>query len=118
MIETTRNAVQHTINQAVERAKFANSAFRSHDDVAVALPGGMFGHVRNGRLISFGLEPVGDVFVDSDDHVTDLPDGAPGHLLWGRIAAVAGGATAAASAVAGVVTILVGRRHAGVPASS
>lgn len=118
MIETTRNALQNTINQAVERAKSANSAFRSHDDVAVALPGGLFGHVRNGRLVSFGLEPVGDVFVDSDDHVTDLPDGGSGHLLWGRIAAVAGGATAAASAVAGVVTILVGRRHASIPASA
>ena len=59
MIETTKSAVQNTINQAVERAKAANSAFRTHDDVAVALPGGLFGHVRNGRLVSFGLEPVG-----------------------------------------------------------
>lgn len=112
MIQTTKALVENTINQALERAKAANSAFRSHDDVAVALPGGMFGHVRNGRLIGFGLEPVGDVVVDQHDHVSDLPDGGPGHLLWGRIAVVAGGATAAASAIAGVVTLLVGRRHA------
>lgn len=111
MIQSTKALVENTINQAIERAKSANSAFRTHDDVAVELPGGMFGHVRKGRLISFGLEPVGDVFVDQHDHVSDLPDGGPGHLLWGRIAAVAGGATAAASAVAGVVTILMGRRH-------
>ncbi len=111
MIETTKSAVQNTINQALERAKAANSAFRTHDDVAVALPGGLFGHVRNGRLVSFGLEPVGDVYVDQEDHVSNLPDGGSGHLLWGRIAAVAGGATAAASAVAGVVTLIVGRRH-------
>lgn len=111
MIQSTRALVESTIEQAIERAKAANSAFRTHDDVAVALPGGLFGHVRNGRLVSFGLEPVGDVYVDQQDHVTDLPDGGPGHLLWGRIAAVAGGATAAASAVAGVVTLIVGRRQ-------
>jgi len=117
MIETTRTALENTISQAIERAKAANSAFRTHDDVAVALPGGLFGHVRNGRLISFGFEPVGDVYVDQQDHVSDLPDGGPGHLLWGRIAAVAGGATAAASAVAGVVTLIVGRRHPSAPSS-
>lgn len=111
MIQTTKNLVESTVNQALELAKSANSAFRTHDDVAVALPGGLFGHVRNGRLVGFGLEPVGDVYVDEQRHVTDLPDGGPGHLLWGRIAAVAGGATAAASAVAGVVTaVILGRR--------
>jgi len=113
MIQTTKSIVETTVNHALELAKSANSAFRTHDDVAVALPGGLFGHVRRGRLVGFGLEPVGDVYVDEDRHVTDLPDGGPGHLLWGRIAAVAGGATAAASAVAGVVTAVVrGRRNA------
>jgi hypothetical protein len=112
MIETTKALLDSTINQALELAKSANSAFRTHDDVAVALPGGLFGHVRNGRLVGFGLEPVGDVYVDEERHVTDLPDGGPGHLLWGRIAAVAGASTAAASAVAGVVTaVVLGRRH-------
>lgn len=113
MIQTTRTLVENTINHALDLAKSANSAFRIHDDVAVALPGGLFGHVRNGRLVGFGLEPVGDVYVDEDRKVTDLLDGGPGHLLWGRIAAVAGGATAAASAVAGVVTaVVLGRRQA------
>ncbi|MBS1837567.1 MAG: hypothetical protein JST64_07705 [Actinobacteria bacterium] len=112
MIQTTKSVLENTINQALELAKSANSAFRTHDDVAVALPGGLFGHVRHGRLVGFGLEPVGDVYVDEERHVTDLPDGGPGHLLWGRIAAVAGGATAAASAVAGVVTaVVLGRRN-------
>jgi hypothetical protein len=111
MIKTTKALVESTVQQALERAKAANSAFRTHEDVAVALPGGLFGHVRNGRLVGFGLEPVGDVYVDEERHVTDLPDGGPGQLLWGRIAAVAGGATAAASTVAGVVTILLGRRR-------
>jgi hypothetical protein len=92
MIETTRTALENTISQAIERAKAANSAFRTHDE-------------------------VGDVYVDQQDHVSDLPDGGPGHLLWGRIAAVAGGATAAASAVAGVVTLIVGRRHPSAPSS-
>ena len=117
MIETTKTAVQSTINQALERAKAANSAFRTHDDVAVALPGGLFGHVRNGRLVSFGLEPVGDVYVDQQDRVSDLPDGGSGHFLWGRVAAVAGGATAAASAIAGVVALVVGRRHGTTPSA-
>lgn len=94
MIQTTKSIVETTVNHALELAKSANSAFRTHDDVAVALPGGLFGHVRRGRLVGFGLEPVGDVYVDEDRHVTDLPDGGPGHLLWGRIAAVAGVVTA------------------------
>lgn len=112
MLATTKSLVETTVQQALDLAKAANSAFRSHDDVAVALPGGLFGHVHNGRLVGFGLEPVGDVLVDEQRHVTDLPDGGPGHLLWGRIAAVAGGATAAASTVAGVVTaVVLGRRR-------
>lgn len=78
MIQNTKTLVENTINQAIERAKSANSAFRTHDDVAVELPGGMFGHVRNGRLISFGLEPVGDVFVDHNDRgPATFPTGAP-----------------------------------------
>ncbi len=113
MIKTTKAIVESTVQQALELAKSANTAFRTHDDVAVALPGGLFGHVRNGRLVGFGLEPVGDVYVDQERRVSDLPDGGSGHLLWGRIAAVAGGATAAASTVAGVVTaIVLGRRRA------
>lgn len=112
MIETTKSVLEATVNHALELAKAANSAFRTHDDVAVALPGGLFGHVRNGRLVGFGLEPVGDVYVDEQRRVFNLPEGGPGHLLWGRIAAVAGGATAAASAVAGVVTaVVLGRRQ-------
>lgn len=112
MLTTTKALVENTVQQALDLAKSANTAFRSHDDVAVALPGGLFGHVRNGRLVGFGLEPVGDVYVDQERHVSDLPDGGPGHLLWGRVAAVAGGAAAAASTVAGVVTaIVLGRRR-------
>ena len=114
MLTTTRDVLDRTIQQAVDLAKAANSAFRTHDDVAVALPGGLYGHVRNGRLVGVGLEPVGDVYVDSDRHVSDLPDGGPGHFLWGRVAAVAGGAAAAASTVAGVATaVLRGRRRDG-----
>ena len=64
------------------------------------------------RMAKAGLEPVGDVYVDSDRTVTDLPDGGPGHFLWGRVVAVAGGAAAAASTVAGVATALLrGRRR-------
>ncbi|MFI5044230.1 MAG: hypothetical protein ACHQDC_05515 [Acidimicrobiales bacterium] len=113
MLETTRSLIDKTVQNALDLAKSANSAFRSHDDVAVPIVGGMFGHVQKGRLVSFGLEPVGDVVVDRTRKVFDLDDGSPGHLLWGRIAAVAGGATAAASTVAGVVTaVVVGRRRA------
>ncbi len=61
MIEKTKNLLEATIQQSLDLAKAANSAFRTHDDVAVALPGGMFGHVHKGRLVGFGLEPVGDV---------------------------------------------------------
>ena len=112
MLATTKALLESTVQNALDLAKSANSAFRSHDDVAVSIPGGMFGHVRNGRLVGFGLEPVGDVLVERTRKVIDLPDGVPGHLLWGRIVAVAGGATAAASTVAGVLTaVLVGRRH-------
>lgn len=109
MIKTTKALVESTVQQALDLATAANTAFRTHEDVAVALPGGLFGHVRNGRLVGFGLEPVGDVLVDQERHVTDLPDGGPGQLLWGRIAAVAGGATAAASTV--VTAIMLGRRR-------
>jgi hypothetical protein len=109
MLTTTRDVLEKTIQQAVDLAKSANTAFRSHDDVAVALPGGLFGHVRNGKLVGFGLEPVGDVYVDSERQVSDLPDGAKGHLMWNRVAAVAG---AAVSTAAGVATaILLGRRR-------
>ncbi len=112
MLANTKELLDTTVQQALDLAKSANSAFRSHDDVAVALPGGMFGHVHKGRLVGFGLEPVGDVVVDSNRHVEKLIDGARGHVLWGRVAAVAGGSAAAASTVAGVVTALVlGRRR-------
>ena len=111
MIETTRNLLEATVQHALDLAKSADSAFRAHDDVAVALPGGMYGHVHKGRLVGFGLEPVGDVVVEEDHHVEDLLDGASGHVLWGRVAAVAGGAAAAASTVAGVTAaVLRGRR--------
>jgi hypothetical protein len=111
MLDTTMNLLDRTIQQAQELAKSANSLFRSHDDVAVALPGGLFGHVHKGRLVGFGLEPVGDVVVDSAHHVEPLDDGTSGHLLWGRVAAVAGGAAAAVSTVAGVTAALLrGRR--------
>ena len=106
--------LERTVQNAIEMAKSANSAFRRHDDVAVALPGGMFGHVHKGQLVSFGLEPIGDVLVDSQRRVSDLIDGDKGQLLWGRVAAVAGGAAAAVSSVAGVATAVVlgRRRHA------
>lgn len=117
MLETTKNILDATVQQALDLAKSANSAFRSHDDVAVALPGGMYGHVHKGRLVGFGLEPVGDVVVTSDRRVEDLLDGDSGHFLWGRAAAIAGGAAAAASTVAGVtVAIVRGRRGAVAPA--
>ena len=112
MIETTRNILEATVQQALDLAKSANSAFRIHDDVAVALPGGMYGHVHKGRLVGFGLEPVGDVVVEQDRRVDDLLDGASGHFLWGRVAAIAGGAAAAVSTVAGVTAaVLRGRRQ-------
>jgi hypothetical protein len=112
MLGTTKELLDRTVEHALELAKSANSAFRNHDDVAVALPGGLFGHVHKGRLVGFGLEPVGDVVVDSDRHVEDLIDGARGHVMWGRVVAVAGGAAAAASTVAGVVTaVVLGRRR-------
>ena len=112
MLETTRALIDKTVQNTLDLAKSANSAFRSHDDVAVTLPGGLFGHVQRGRLVGFGLEPVGDVLVESTHKVSDLDGGNRGHLLWGRIAAVAGGATAAASTVAGVVTaVVLGRRR-------
>ncbi len=112
MLNTTRELLERTVAQAIDLAKSADSAFRSHEDVAVALPGGLFGHVRNGRLVGFGLEPVGDVYVDAERRVIDLPDGGPGQFLWGRVAAVAGGAAAAVSTVAGVATaVLRGRRR-------
>lgn len=113
MLSVTKNILESTVQQAQELASAANTAFRAHDDVAVELPGGLFGHVHKGRLVGFGLEPVGDVLVERDHHVADLPDGSPGHLVWGRVAAVAGGAAAAASTVAGVTAaVLHGRRHA------
>ena len=110
---SSANAVlERTVQNALDMAKSANSAFRRHDDVAVALPGGMFGHVHKGKLVSFGLEPIGDVLVDSQRRVTDLIDGDKGHLLWGRVVAVAGGTAAAVSSVAGVATaVILGRRR-------
>lgn len=112
MLTTTKEVLEKTVQQALDLAKSANTAFRSHEDVAVALPGGLFGHVRNGRLVGFGLEPVGDVYVDSERHVNDLPDGGKGDLMWNRVVAVAGGAAAAATTVAGVVSaIVLGRRR-------
>ena len=104
--------LDRTVNQALELARSANSPFRTHDDVAVALPGGLFGHVHKGQLVSFGLEPIGDVLVDSQRRVTDLIDGDKGRVMWGRIAAVAGGSAAAVSSVAGVATaVILGRRR-------
>ncbi len=107
------NAVlERTVQNAVEMARSANSAFRRHDDVAVALPGGLFGHVHKGKLVSFGLEPIGDVLVDSQRRVNSLVDGDKGKVLWGRVAAVAGGSAAAVSSVAGVATaVILGRRR-------
>lgn len=109
---TISEAVSAAAQNAVELARAANSAFRAHDDVAVAMPGGMFGHVRNGKLVGFGLEPIGDVLVDSQRKVSRLVDGSPGRVLWGRIAALAGGSAAAVSSVAGVATaVVLGRRR-------
>jgi hypothetical protein len=111
-LNTTSAALERTIKNAIEMAKSANGVFRTHDDVAVALPGGMFGHVRNGKLVSFGLEPIGDVLVDSQRKVSGLLDGDKGRVLWGRVAAVAGGSAAAVSSVAGVATaVILGRRR-------
>jgi hypothetical protein len=111
-LTTTSAALERTIKNAIELAKSANGVFRTHDDVAVALPGGMFGHVRNGKLVSFGLEPIGDVLVDSQRKVSGLLDGTNGRVLWGRVAAVAGGSAAAVSSVAGVTTaVILGRRR-------
>ncbi len=112
MIETTKNLLESTIQQAQDMAKSANSAFRIHDDVAVSLPGGLYGHVHKGRLVGFGLEPVGDVIVDRDRHVENLDDWFGGHVMWGRVAAVAGGAAAAVSTIAGLTAAIVrGRRQ-------
>jgi hypothetical protein len=111
VITATSAGLERTIQNAVDLAKSANGMFRSHQDVAVALPGGMFGHVRNGKLIGFGLEPIGEVLVDSHRKVTGLLDGDKGRVLWGRVAAVAGGTAAAVSSVAGVASILIGRRR-------
>lgn len=111
-ISSANAVLERTIQNAIDMAKSANSAFRRHDDVAVALPGGMFGHVHKGKLVGFGLEPIGDVLVDSQRKVSDLVDGSKGHLLWGRVAAVAGGSAAAVSSVAGVATaVILGRRR-------
>ena len=111
-LSTTSAALERTIKNAIDLARSANSVFRTHDDVAVAIPGGMFGHVRNGRLVGFGLEPIGDVVVDSQRKVSSLLDGDKGRVLWGRVAAVAGGSAAAVSSVAGVATaVVLGRRH-------
>jgi hypothetical protein len=113
-INSASAVLERTVQNALEMAQSANSAFRRHDDVAVALPGGMFGHVHKGKLVGFGLEPIGDVLVDSQRKVVDLIDGSKGKVLWGRVAAVAGGSAAAISSVAGVATavILGRRRHA------
>ncbi|MEI2697085.1 MAG: hypothetical protein V9E94_01625 [Microthrixaceae bacterium] len=109
---TTTNVLERTVQDALDLARSADSPFRRHDDVAVAMPGGMFGHVHKGKLVSFGLEPVGDVLVDSQRKVSDLLDGDKGKVLWGRVAAVAGGAAAAASSIAGVATaVALGRRR-------
>lgn len=106
-------ALERTVQNAIDLARSANGPFRRHDDVAVALPGGLYGHVHKGKLVSFGLEPIGDVLVDSQRRVTDLLDGSKGRVLWGRVAAVAGGSAAAVSSVAGVATaVLLGRRRA------
>jgi len=111
-ISTANAVLDLTIKNAVEMAKSANSTFRTHDDVAVVLPGGLYGHVHKGRLVGFGLEPVGDVLVDTNRKVVKLLDGDKGRVLWGRVAAVAGGSAAAVSSVAGVTTaLLLGRRR-------
>ncbi len=113
-ISTANAVLDLTIKNAVEMAKSANTAFRTHDDVAVVLPGGLYGHVHKGRLVGFGLEPVGDVLVDTNRKVVKLLDGDKGRVLWGRVAAVAGGSAAAVSSVAGVTTaLLLGRRRHG-----
>jgi hypothetical protein len=112
MTGTLSEAVSAAMQNAVELARSANSAFRTHDDVAVAMPGGMFGHVRNGKLVGFGLEPIGDVLVDSQRRVSELIDGSGGRFLWGRVVAIAGGSAAAVSSVAGVATaVVLGRRR-------
>lgn len=111
-LNSTSATLERTIKNAIDMAKSANGIFRTHDDVAVAIPGGMFGHVRNGKLVSFGLEPIGDVVVDSQRKVSGLIDGTKGRVLWGRVAAVVGGSAAAASSVAGVTTaVILGRRR-------
>lgn len=110
-ISSAGSALERTMRTAIDAAKSANGLFRTHDDVAVTLPGGLFGHVRNGKLVGFGLEPIGDVLVDSKRQVSSLVDGEKGRVLWGRVAAVAGGSAAAVSSVAGVATALIlGRR--------
>ncbi len=110
-ITSASAALENTMRTAIDAAKSANGLFRTHDDVAVTLPGGLFGHVRNGKLVGFGLEPIGDVLVDSKRKVSSLADGEKGRVLWGRVAAVAGGSAAAVSSVAGVATaVILGRR--------
>ncbi len=111
-LSSAATVLERTVSNALDLARSANSPFRTHDDVAVALPGGLFGRVHKGRLVSFGLEPIGDVMVDSQRRVSDLIDGDKGRVMWGRIAAVAGGSAAAVSSVAGVATaVILGRRR-------
>ena len=111
-IFTTGATLERTVKAALDAAKSANGVFRRHDDVAVEMPGGLFGHVRDGKLVGFGLEPIGDVLVDSQRRVSSLLDGDRGRVMWGRVAAVAGGSAAAVSSVAGVATaVVLGRRH-------
>lgn len=112
-ISATKSAREQALQQALDLAASAKSAFRVHDSVAVALPGGMFGQVRDGKLISIGLEPIGDVIVDAQHKVTSMLDGDKGRVLWGRVAAVVGGSAAAASSIAAgvVAAVVLGRRR-------
>lgn len=114
-LSTAGAALERTVQNAIDLARSANSPFRRHDDVAVVLPGGLYGHVHKGKLVSFGLEPIGDVLVDSQRRVVGLLDGDKGRVMWGRVAAVAGGSAAAVSSVAGVATaVILGRRRSAV----
>lgn len=101
---------QRPISEITDRAKRARIGWRRFDSAAVETPSRLFVNVRDGKVVSFGVEPVGDAIVALDGTVSAAVDGARGRIDRMRVT-LAGAAAAAGAAVLGAAAAAVAHRR-------
>lgn len=97
--------------EVLARAAAAGWPLWRFEDVSVAV-GPLFAHVRSGRVISWGIEPLGDVLIAADGKVSDFAERVQRRVRRST-AALAATATAAAfgAGALGTTAVLCSRRR-------